>query len=170
MPYEAVFELNEAACELTYKNDRIEKHGEEGILACDLGFTFETNNGVLAMFAPALRSALYMKGESSQTSLVNDDDHLTALRFPAIAGGKPIAWGAGELEAAELKFHWGIGGKSDVVFEKVKIGKYKLECLEGGTVTLHFQAQVNPTDQQTAFLSKALVNKICTISISNHAA
>jgi len=127
-----VFELQEAACELVHKNDRIEKHGEEGVLACDLSFTFETNNDVLAMFAPSLKSALYMKDETTQGSLVNEDDHLTKLRFPALCGGKAISWGAGELESAELKFHYGIGGRSDVVFEKSKIGKFKLECLEGG--------------------------------------
>ncbi len=161
-----MFELIEAACELRHKNDRIEKHGEEDVLAVDLDFTYETNNGVLAMFAPTLRSNLYMLEDGGQEPLIKDADHLTKLRNPALGGGKAFAWGAGELTGGELKFHHGVGGKSDVTFEASKIGKYKLECKEGGTVIVHFQAQIRPSDKEMSFLSAALRNKICTISVT----
>lgn len=160
------FSLAEAACLLIHKNDRIEKHGDEDKLACDINLSFETNNGILAMFSPTLRSCLYMKADSDQSSLVPDVDHLTALRNPALAGGKPFHWATGDLVGAELRFHHGIESKSDVVFNGAKIGKFKLECKEGGTVIVHFQAQVYPEDLQMTFLSKALRNKICTVSIT----
>ncbi len=159
------FELNEAACELHHKNDRIEKHGEEDVLAVDLNFTYETNNGVLAMFSPSLRHCLYMAAAAPDNSLPLDDQNMSALRNPALNGGKAFPWSVGELVGAEMRFHHGIGGKSDQVFAESKIGKYKLECREGGTVIVHFQAQITPTDKEMAFLSAALRNKICTLSI-----
>lgn len=163
MTYEARFTLEEAACQLKHKNDRIELHGEEARLACDLDFSFDTSNEVLALFAPALRGCLYAPEENGQGSLVNTKDHLTTLRFPAIT---TLKWDAGKLEGAELRFHHGIEKRSDVVFDTVKISKYKLECKEGGTVIVHFQAQVYPTDKQTAFLSKVLLDKVCTLSVT----
>lgn len=167
MAYEATFELKEAACELTHKNDRIEKHGEEDVLAIDLNFTWETNNKALALFAPALRSALYMADEPAEGSLPLSDDNASKLRHKHLNAGKAFGWDGGEIIGGELRFHHGVESRSDVVFDKdVKVGKYKLDCRDGGTVVIHFQVQVYPTDKQTAFLSKALVNKICTISIT----
>lgn len=160
----AQFSLEEAACLLNHKNDRIEKHGEEDVLACDLSLSYETSNGILAMFAPALRSSLYQKADSAQASVIPDADHLTSLRFPALCD-KPLKWAAGELVGAELKFHYGHSEKSNVVFQPTKITKFKLECKEGGTVVVHFLAQVHPTDAQTSFLSKVLRDKVCTISV-----
>lgn len=161
------FELTEADCELRHKNDRIEKHGEEDVLAVDLNFAYETNNAVLALFAPALRSNLYMADDDvSQEKLIKDPDHLTKLRNPALNGGKAYPWGAGELTGADIKFHHGIGGKSDVAFGEAKVGKYKLECKEGGTVVVHFQVQIKPSDKEMAFLSAVLRNKICTLSVT----
>lgn len=169
MSYTAQFTLSEAPCLLNHKNDRIEKHGEEDVLACDLSISYETSNDILAMFAPALKSSLYMRSDSAQGSLVPDQEHLTALRFPALCE-KPLKWAAGELFGAEVKFHHGISSKSDVVFQPTKVTKFKLECLEGGTVIVHFLVQVNPTDAQTSFLSKVLRDKVCTISVTPLAA
>ena len=166
MTLKTVFELTEAACELTHKNDRIEKHGEEDRLACDLDFTFETNNDSLAMFHPTLKSSLYMK-QKNEGELQLADSNVSKLRMPELNGGKAIHWSGGSLEGAELRFHHGIDEKSHVVFDLAKVGKYKLDCCDGGTVVVHFQAQIYPTtDAQNAFLSKALVNKICTLSVT----
>lgn len=169
MPYTTVFELSEAACELHNKNDRLEKHGpNEEVLAMDLNFTYETNNSVLAMFSPSLRGCLYMADQPAEGALALSDDNLSKLRNPALGQGKKgFDWLVGELVGATLIFHKGIDEKSEIAFDEVKIGKYKLECREGGTVVVHFQAQLHPTtDKQMAFLSKALVNKICTLSIT----
>jgi hypothetical protein len=158
------FELEEAVCQLVHKNDRLEKHGEEDRLACDLNLTYETNNGCLVLFSPTLRSLVYEHENGAQTELVKDPDHLTKLRNPALHGG-PLKWAAGELVGAEVRFHYGPTGKSDIVFDMAKVGKYKIECREGGTVVLHFQAQVYPNESQSGKLSLILTNKVCTVSI-----
>jgi hypothetical protein len=99
-----MFEIAEGKVQLTNKNERIEKHGEEDVLACDLSFSWETDNGCLAMFAPDLKAALYRKADERQGELPETKDaaHVTALRFPSMA---PFKWMGGDLLGGELCFH-----------------------------------------------------------------
>ena len=158
-----VFELAEANAVLTNINVRLEKHGDEEVLASDLSFQYEMANTGLAMFAPALRSAVYQRPQGAQQEIEVDADYMPSLRFPALSA---LKWGAGELVGAEVRFHYGTTEKSHVVFEGAKVGKYRMECKEGGTVLLSFQAQVHPNEKQSGQLSKLLVDKSCIISIT----
>lgn len=160
-----VFELAEANAVLTNMNVRLEKHGNEEVLAHDLSFDYEMANTGLAMFAPALRACIYQRPQGPQAELegVSDADYMPSLRFPALSA---LKWGAGELIGAELRFHYGTTEKSHIVFDEAKICKYRMECKEGGTVLLSFQAQVHPNEKQAGQLSKLLVDKSCIISIT----
>ena len=155
-----VFEVEQRDVQLVHKNDRIELNGEESVLACDLDFVWETDNGCLALFAPDLRSALYVK-DASQGELVDDPSHLTHLRFSPLGR---VKWDAGSLIGATLRFH-GIDEKSDTVFEGVKVHKYRIEPKEGGTVVVSFQAQVHPSAKQSGRLSEFLQQKLVALSV-----
>lgn len=159
-----VFTLEEQNASLISKSDRIEHHGEEKRLACDLDFSIEVANTALALFAPALRSCLYQRDQGAQVELPGTEDpqHTPSLRFPALGS---LKWGAGELIGAELRFH-GVNKKSDVVFDETKIHKYKIQCKEGGTVIITFQAQVRPDEHQAGRLSKFLQDKVCQITVT----
>lgn len=156
-----MFEVVDGKVQLVHINVRLEKHGEEEVLANDLNFVWETNNGALAMFAPDLRSAMYKRADGAQQELVDDPEHLVALRFPGMA---PIKWTLGELIGGELCFHTGV--KSLVKIDIIKAHKYRLECKEGGTVVISFQVQCRPTEQQSGKLSKFLTDKHCTVSVT----
>lgn len=157
-----MFEISEGNVELVHKNERLEKHGDEDVLACDLNFVWETNNGMLALFAPDLRSAMYKRGDDVQAELVPDPDHLTSLRFPAMA---PFKWGSGDVIGGALTFHTGVSAKSNIKLDDVKVCKYRIECKEGGTVVIGFQVQCRPSEQQSGKLSKFLTDKQCIVSI-----
>jgi hypothetical protein len=160
----AVFEIEEGACTLTSKNERLEKHGDEEVLACDLGFEFKTDNGVLACFAAALKSSIYQKGNGAQAELVEDAAHMTSLRFPQLG---PLKWEGSDLEGATVTLHMATGKKGDVVLSGVKANKFRLECQEGGTVIVRFRVQVSPLDDAVSGrLSKAYANRICTLSLT----
>lgn len=163
MAKHAMFELANANVALIHKNERLEMHGNETKLACDLKFEYEMANTGLAMFHPSLRSAIYQPSQSDQGTLIEDQDYLPSLKFPALSS---LKWGAGDLVGAELRFHYGTSEKSHVVFSEAKICKYKLDCKEGGTVLVSFDAQVYPTETQSGKLSKILTDKLCTISIT----
>ena len=155
-----MFEAIEANMSLMHKNERIEKHGEEQILACDLRLEWETGNGVLAMFDPALRSALYRKDED-QGELIVDVDHLTVLKF---AGLPSLKWVLGELVGAEVTFHAAVS-KNDLVLEGCKVHKFRIDCKDGGTVVISFQVQAHPTELQSGKLSRILTDKLCQVSV-----
>ena len=158
------FALEEQNASLVHKNERVEKHGDEDKIACDIDFEMEVANTALAMFAPSLRSCLYQKDQGPQADLPGTEspDHTPSLRFPAL--GK-LKWAAGDLTGAELRFH-GMDNKSDVVFDSAKVGKYRFECKEGGTVVIGFQAQVYPNEKQSGRLSKFLQDKVCQITVT----
>lgn len=160
-----VFELEEAKCRLVHMNTRLEKHGEEDRLACDLNFEWDTDNGCLAMFSPTLRSALYQRPTGPQTELpgTSTPEHLTEVKYPELM---PVKWRGGKVVGAELRFHVGTSDKSHVVFGETTVDKYSLECKEGGTVCVRWQAQVYPTDAQAGKLSKLLVDKHCEVSVT----
>jgi hypothetical protein len=155
-----MFEITEGKVQLVHKNERLEKHGDEEVLACDLNFVWETGNGCLAMFAPDLRSALYKRLDDAQQELDPDPEHLTALRFPAMA---PVKWMAGELIGADLTFHTGV--KTTFKIKGEKVCKFKLEPKEGGTVVVYFQVQCRPNEQQSGKLSKFYADKHCVITL-----
>ena len=156
-----MFCITEGKVELVHKNERVEKHGDEDVLACDLKFAWSTTNGDLAMFAPDLRSALYKRADSAQAELDPDPEHLTALRFP---GMDPFRWSAGELVGGSLTFHYGV--KSMIKIDMSKLCKYKLQPMEGGTVVVEFQVQCRPNEQQSGKLSKFLADRHCVISVT----
>lgn len=153
--------LEAAKVRLTHKNDRLEKHGEDEVLACDLDFEYDTGNQVLAFFGPGLRSALYKRPEGAQEELIADPEHLTDLRCPEMPGPHKLV---GSMAKAELVFHR--GQKKHVVFAEAKIHKFSVACMDGGTVTVHFQAQVHPDEAQAGKLSGLLQDKHCQISIT----
>jgi len=147
------FVLAGAKVRLTHKNDRIEAHGEEKILACDLDFLFETTNDVLSQFNPAMHAAFYMRPDSPQGELAEDPKHMTALRLPEISGALALD---GRMKG---EFKLGTGGKKDMVLPDCTLTKFKVECKEGGTVVVHFQAKTRPDEGQAGRISGFLRDK-----------
>lgn len=155
------FELENANALLVNMNSRLEKHGEDDKLACDLNFEYETANTSLAMFAPALRSCMYLPpDEGVQGELPVAADYLPRLRFPGLAA---LKWTVGELIGAKLSFAFGV--KSHLDFAGVKVHKYRLELKEGGSVVISFQAQVHPTEAQAGKLAGLFQGKQVVISV-----
>ena len=163
MSARTVFEISEANVVLTHMNNRLEKHGEEEVLAVDLDFEWETSNACLAMFSPSLRAALYGRPEGAQLELDPDPDHLVSLRFPALA---PLKWSGGELTGAQITFHCGVTPKSHIHLDAQKVHKYRLECKEGGTVVVRFQVQCRPTEGQAGKFTKLLTDKQVVLSVA----
>ena len=155
------FSLKAAKVRLLHKNERIEMHGDVEVLACDLDFEHETNNGVLAEFSPVLRSMLYCRPEGEPQELPGvDPDKLTALREPALGGEFKFA---GSIDKADLEFSK--GKKVSLAFSEVKVSKFLLLCSEGGTVKVRFQARVYPNSEQSGQLSGFLTDKHCLLTI-----
>lgn len=158
-----MFEIEEGKVQLTGLNMRTEKHGDADKLAADLDFVWETGNGCLAMFAPSLRSCLYARADDLVNRADPNEETLTVLRFADMA---PLRWMGQEIVGGELLFHTGIGAKSAVKFDEVHVHKYRLECKEGGTVSVRFQVQMHPEEAQMGKLAKFFSDKACVVSIT----
>jgi hypothetical protein len=143
---------------LTHKNERLEMHGEDEVLACDLDFEYETANHVLSEFHPDLRGIMYKRPDGVQGELVDGD--LTALRLPELGMIKF----AGSHPKCELVFSK--GQKKHLVFADAKVGKFRFDCKDGGTVIVLFQASVYPDEGQSGKLSSLLIDKHCLLTIT----
>jgi hypothetical protein len=140
-----VFEIQDfAAVKLTNINPRIEKHGTESVPAVDMNFTLTAANSVLEQFSPDLLLALYGEPdedgeEQEELESVEPISLFTVLRFPKI---NPIKWDSKHAGYA-LAIDYGLGGKSCLEIEGCEVGKFVLDCMEGGTVEVRFQVQCN---------------------------
>jgi hypothetical protein len=139
------FELPDyASVKLTNINPRIEKHGAESVPAVDLNFTLAAANSVLEQFSPDLLMALYGEpddGAEEQEELegVEPVSLFTVLRFPKI---NPLKWDSKHSGYA-LAIDYGLGGASALEIDGCEVGKFVLDCMEGGTVEVKFQVQCN---------------------------
>jgi hypothetical protein len=145
-----MFELTEQASKVVNVNPRPELHGEDPKPAADLHFEAKLSNDCLAMFAPSLRSSLYMK-DDAQPDLVSqaDPSHRTKLQFPKL--GAPLKW-KDEIAGATVTVHYGATERSNIVLANCTVGKFELEPEEGGTVVVGFRVQCHPTEEQAGKL------------------
>lgn len=138
-----MFELHNCNAKLATVNPRTELHGQDHVPACDLIFSFDASNDILAMFHPSLRSCLYQKDETP-ADMFPEPGALTVYRFPAI---EKFRWHA-EYDDASLTVHYGVSGQKDVELEEVGIDNFTITPKQGGTCTVSFRAKARPTEDQ----------------------
>lgn len=158
-----MFDLARKNCKLQHLNTRIEKHGDEDVLACDLRFEYTCSNLELDRFSPDLMYALF-KRDDDKLDLFQDGQtgaHLTVVRHPQIG---VIKWDGAEIIGGTLTFDYGAPEKA-IQFDGVTIGGYKIEPLQGGSIKILFRAQVNPAHDQRAILMDLLELGTVTVTI-----
>jgi len=157
-----LFELAEKDVQFTHMNTRLEKHGEDDVLAVDLDMMISTSNEALAMLHPTLRWSLYDKPDVGNSDLADQAKahELVRLRYPQLAA---LRWSK-DLMNMLVRFHYGIDGKSDIVLFDCKINKFKIECHDGGTIDLAWRVQANPSPEQIGKLTERL--SVGTVSVS----
>jgi len=138
-----MFEIEEFTnVKLTNFNPRREKHGPESVPAADMNFEFDQPNHVLSYFDGGLLSSLYRKTAANETEQETLDgvepvSDMPTLRFPKM---NPVRWDD-KLAGYTLKIDYGLGGKSILEVDGCDVGKFTLDCKEGGTVNIRFQVQ-----------------------------
>lgn len=138
-----MFTLKKQHAKVSHINTREEKHGDEPVLAIDIGLQMDVGAEFLDALEPGLRGAFYGATE-------DDDGPPTKLLYAALG---PLTW-ACNMKDASLEFH--ARAKADQLQFTVSVKKLKLELLAGGTVSAHFHAQTNPTPDQVGRLSAKL--------------
>jgi len=114
-----------------------------------LVFAAELPNSALSMLDGYLLGMLYTKqaGGEAQSALdgvepITDKPNLTKI-------GQSIgrfSW-AGEQTGCELTFDFGLGGKSNIVLDDVKVDSLHITPKEGGTTTWSWACEINDVSE-----------------------
>lgn len=158
-----MFQLTKQIAVLAHVNSRLEKHGEENVPAADLTFHANVSNVFLDTMAPGLRTALYRRdgeepGETRDIIEEETGDPMT-LRFPQLDALKI----KGKIEDVKLVLHG--KNKSDNTELACDIGAIRVQCMDGGTVGLEFQAKMLIEPEHSAHFT-ALLGKEVKISVT----
>lgn len=144
---------------LAHLNVREEKHGEETVLALDIKLTADVPNTFLDVICQGLKASLY-KRDDNQGDLLGDDQHMTSLRYPSMA---TIKFGL-SMTSAKLVIEFFQGPHAESLDFEVTVKRIDLDCKEGGTVAISFNAQTLPDSGQVGTLS-ALLGHDVTVSL-----
>ena len=148
------FELQTTDVQFVRMTPRVERHGDEDVLAVDLDMLLKTSNDALAMLHPTLRWSLYDKPDVSNADLADKgkaDEHVR-LRHPSLSALKFDD----ELFNYVLVFHYGIDGMRDIILEDATVKKFKVICHDGGTIDLSWRVQARPSNEQLGRLAERL--------------
>jgi hypothetical protein len=146
-----MFQLTKRPVRITSFNPRVEKNGQENVLAGDLKIECNCEARMLDVFDQQMRPFLYRAlapGEQPADLAPEAGEPLTALRLPALA---PLVIGE-KFPGYELQIDSGLGISEPLVLDKVTLSKFQIEPLEGGSVTITFNASFHPTDVQSGHL------------------
>ncbi len=146
------FALKDKEVTLQHVNSRMEVHGEEHVLACDLKFSALLPNSALEMFDPALPKSLFMSDPTEPDLL--ETGRLDTVKFPNL---QPFKWKR-KIVGAQVKIAHGVG--NDIVLELCDVDKFTIEMHNGGSVTIGFRVRCNPDEDQAAKLLGKIQDRV----------
>lgn len=146
-------------------NTRIERHGDERVLAADAKFEVAASNEILDSIDPSLRGDFFRKpGKGEQQDLPIDAKHaLTAVKHPALSGPHKLST---EFEGAVLTIAGELDMTDPLVLHDVKVKKLEFDTVEGGSVHLRFTASANIDADELAELSQFLVRENVVVTLT----
>lgn len=136
-----MFELTDQQAKINHFSPRMEKHGEENVLAGTLKLETTMHASVLDHFDKSLRKLLYRKpgaGEQSELPL-GDGDGLTARKLPHLA---PLKWDE-DFPGYKIEIQSGLALDESIKLADVEIHGFAFEAMDGGSVTVRFSANFN---------------------------
>lgn len=162
------FPLSQCKAWLSNVNARSELHGDERQPAGDLKFKVDVPNKFLEHFHPSLRALLFFNDiaqpkDLAEQGLESNPDHLPHLRFPGLV--VPLKWNDSQ-QGGTLTIHHGVGGRSDMVLEDIKVNAFSLFPKAGGTVEIEFRIQAKPDEKQWGKLCNGMIQTEVTITIA----
>jgi len=133
-----MFSLYEQQTKITSFTPRMEKHGDENVLAGTLKLETTKHSSVLDLFDKSFRKMLYRKpapGEQADLPLGNDDG-LTARKLPHLA---PLKWDE-DFPGYKIEIQSGLALDEVIKLSDVEISGFVFEALDGGSCRVKFTA------------------------------
>lgn len=158
-----MLQLNQSEATLGNLNTRIERHGDERELAVDMKFSMKANNSILDSLGKGLRESLFRKpAKGEQQDLPTIGDTLTAVRHPYL---EPMKL-SHEFTGYEVQIDGLLDSTNPLLFVDVKLKKFTIAPLEGGSVELTFTASANVDPDELSSLSEALVREDVRLTLT----
>jgi hypothetical protein len=134
------FTLKKQQAKISSFNPRAEKHGDENVPAGDIKFEVKAHSSVLDTFDPSYRPFLFRKADlvGEQQPLL-EGDKLTALSKPNL---KPLSLDE-DFPGYTLTIGSGLDSIEPLVLTDVELSSFKFEAIEGGSVSITFNATVH---------------------------
>ena len=136
-----MFSLSQKQTKITSFTPRMEKHGDENVLAGTLKLETTVHSSVLDNFDKSLRKLLYRKpaaGEQADLPL-GDSDGLTARKLPHLA---PLKWDE-DFPGYKIEIQSGLALDEVLKLDDVEIHGFAFEALDGGSCTVRWSANFN---------------------------
>lgn len=137
-----MFSLTNQQTKVSHFSPRMEKHGDDNVLAGTLKLETTMSSSVLDNFDKSLRKLLYRKpaaGEQADLPLGDANDGLTARKLPHLA---PLKWDE-DFPGYKIEIQSGLALDEVLKLSDVEIHGFAFEALDGGSCTVRFSANFN---------------------------
>jgi len=132
--------LEPTTVKLNNAQSRVEKHGDEDVMAIDLSVTWNTNNRSLVAIHKQLRDALFcdmrQPSNTAQGEMELPVDELPNVRIPDM--DYPIKLKEFQQVGARVEVAYGISEVSAIVLQLCKVSKFRVTPIEGGSAEVKF--------------------------------
>ena len=157
------FVLEDHEASIDNLNLRIQRHGEDRVLAADIKFQITTSNDILDQFGPDLKKDLFRKpGKGEQQTLEGIGAGLTAVKHPELT----LKGLAHEFSGYELEVGGLLGESEPIVLVDSKVKRFTIDPKEGGSVVLGFTVSAEVESEDVADLSDAFIRGTVRVSLS----
>ena len=144
------FHLSKANAKITSLNPRAEKHGDDNVPACDVGFELNAHSSVLDYFDTSYRPFLFRDADQAgDQQTVLPGENLTALAKPKL---KPLHLDE-DFPGYTLRIGNGLDavGK-DMVLSGANLSSFKFKAIDGGSVEIRFSVACHPNADECGAL------------------
>lgn len=146
---------------ITSVNVRQELHGDDHVLAMDIGLEFNQSNRSLDKLDPLLLQTFFWNNGQGQLDGVDKVTDYPNLRFEHLA--MPIKW-LDEFTEGLFSIHHGEDADNDIVINDVEINNIRMAFKEGGTTVYNARVQCHPDEDDVARICTVLQSDVmCTL-------
>ncbi|UGB46956.1 hypothetical protein LQ772_06605 [Frateuria edaphi] len=153
-----MFQLTEQTTKITSFTPRMEKHGDENVLAGTLKLETNVHSTVLDLFDKGFRKLLYRKpapGEQTELPLEGGDG-LTARKLPHLA---PLKWDE-DFPGYKLEIQSGLALDEVLKLSDVEISDFVFEALDGGSCKIRFTANFRQDGRTSGKLCQLIQDEV----------
>lgn len=131
--------LEPTTVKLSNVQTRVEKHGDEEVMAIDLAVTWNTNNRSLTAIQKQLRNALFcnlaQESDGAQAEMDLPVDEMPNVRVPGM--DYPVKLDFQQV-GARVEVAYGIDDTTAIVLQLCKVHKFRVTPIEGGSAEVKF--------------------------------